>query len=86
MNTATAKRIPLLKPTRYRNYEILLEDLEFIFSKKQLRIIKNLYNDGKWITEISEKVKRNEYEVLLAIIHLHRKRELTRPIAFRSTK
>lgn len=83
MNTLTYQNPPHLPLSRHRDYEIILEDLEFVFSKKQLNLIKEMHNEGKWISDISIKIKRNEYEVLLAIVHLHKRGRIKRELAFR---
>ena len=80
MNTATNK-FAFIRPTG--DYVIILDDLEFAFQKDQLDEIAELHNDGVRLSDISKITKRDEYEVLLAIIHLHRKGKLTRPLARR---
>lgn len=79
MNTISYN-IPILKPRKHGEYVIILEDLEFCFPVEQLDYIEKLHNSGFRISEISEYTKRNEYEVLLAIIHLHREGRITRPL------
>lgn len=69
--------------SRFKDYEIALEDLEFLFTKDQLSEITELHNSGTWIIDIAKQIERNEYEVLIALIHLHRKGKLTKEIAFR---
>lgn len=78
MNTLRRGSV-FIRSERARDNEIILEDLEFCFPKYQLADIKMYHNQGKSISYISKVVKRNEYEVLLALLHFHRKRELTRP-------
>jgi len=73
----------MLKPIGKENYVIILDDLEFAFQKDQLYEIAELHNDGVRLSEISRETRRDEYEVLLAIIHLHREGKLTRPLARR---
>ena len=80
MNTAT-NQFAFIRPTG--DYIIILEDLEFAFRKEQLDEIAELHNDGVRLSEISRETRRDEYEVLLAIIHLHRQGKLTRPLARR---
>jgi len=79
MNTAT-QFIPTFKPTGKDNYEIILDDLEFGFPKTQLAEIEFMHNRGFSVLEIAYKVKRNEYETLMALIHLHREERLKKPI------
>lgn len=83
MNTSQPKDIPHLPKSRHRDYVIVLDDLEFVFSKKQLKIIADKHNSGEWAGDIAKEIKRNEYEVLMAIVHLHKKGRVTRELAFR---
>lgn len=78
MNTLNKYSV-FIKSERARENVIILDDLEFCFSKEQLADVKMYHNQGKGIRDISALVKRNEYEVLLALLHFHRERELTRP-------
>lgn len=78
MNTLT--NTPLVEPSRSRNYEIALDGLEFAFPKYQLEEIKELHNEGKNFNQISKLVKRNRYEVVIAILHLTRKGHAMRSI------
>lgn len=55
---------------RARDYEILLDDLEFVMPKKQLKEIKCLHNEGRTVKEIAKYEQRNTYEVILALLHL----------------
>lgn len=80
MNTAT-NQFAFIRPTG--DYVIILDDLEFAFQKDQLDEIAELHNDGVRLSDISRITKRDEYEVMLAIIHLHRQGKLTRPLARR---
>ena len=80
MNTAT-NQFAFIRPTG--DYVIILDDLEFAFQKDQLDEIAELHNDGVRLSDISKITKRDEYEVMLAIIHLHRQGKLTRPLARR---
>lgn len=59
---------------------IMLEDFNFIMPLKQLNLITELHNNGMKVGEISEQVKRNEYEVLLALIHQTDKGKITRSL------
>lgn len=68
MNTIGSS-IPTLKQSRHRDYVILLEELEFAMPKEQLWKITNLNNDGYGVKEISKIVKRDPYEVILALLH-----------------
>ena len=80
MNTAT-NQFAFIRPTG--DYVIILDDLEFAFRQDQLDEIAELHNDGVRLSDISKITKRDEYEVMLAIIHLHRQGKLTRPLARR---
>lgn len=73
----------MLPSRRHRDYEIIFNDLEFVFSKEQLNRIKIYHNDGLGIEEISQKEQRNEYEILLAIVHLHRQRRIKEKLYWR---
>lgn len=53
----------------YEDTVILLEDLEFAMSRKQLKEITKLNNEGMGIYEISKKVERHPYEVIIALLH-----------------
>lgn len=74
MNTAR-QFIPLVK----ENSVIILDELEFAFPEEQLSEIEFLHNNGYKISQIAKKVKRDEYETLLAVVHLHRERRLIKP-------
>lgn len=50
-------------------YIIMLEDSEFAISYEQLWHITNLHNKGVSIREISAEVKRDPYEVVIALLH-----------------
>lgn len=59
---------------------VILEEINFIFRENELNKITQLHNEGLSITEITKEVGRDEYEILLALVHLHIKRKLTKPI------
>ncbi|GGB63731.1 hypothetical protein GCM10011409_46000 [Lentibacillus populi] len=82
MNTLTNDRA-YVKEGRHRDNVILLEELEFCMPKDQLRTITELHNNGMWIEDIAEEVKRNPYEVLLALIHQVKRGYKMRPLAVR---
>ncbi|WP_096269480.1 hypothetical protein [Paucisalibacillus globulus] len=65
------------------DYVILLEDLEFAMPKDQLREITQLHNNGMKLEDISQEVKRNEYEVLIALMHQAKRGVRVRPFAYR---
>ncbi|MBT2215863.1 hypothetical protein KK120_08875 [Virgibacillus dakarensis] len=83
LNTLTYGNAPILPEIGSEKYVILLEDLEFCMPKDQLKHITDLHNDGMWIDDIAEEVKRNPYEVLLALIHQVKRGYKMRPMAFR---
>lgn len=78
MNTLRPNSV-FIRTERARDNVIILDDLEFCFSKEQLADIKMYHNQGRTLREISVLVKRDEYEVLLALLHFHREQQLTRP-------
>lgn len=82
INTANSY-VPIIPLKKYNSYEIALEDLEFVFTKNQLHEITVMHNNGVWVTDIAKNIKRNEYEVLIALIHQHRKGKLTKELAHR---
>lgn len=55
------------------DYVILLDDLEFRMTKRQLKEITRLNNLGYGVNKISEKVKRDPHEVIIALLHQSRK-------------
>lgn len=81
MNTLTNTR-PFVAGMAKDNV-ILLEELEFNMPIEQLNYITELHNDGMSYEDISKEVKRNKYEVLLALIHQAKKGKPLRPLAFR---
>ena len=85
MNTA-GSNIPVIKLMRHRDYEIALDGLEFVFHKEQLHQIKELHNAGLSYNQISWVVKRDPYEVIIALLHLVRKGEKMRPFCEKQGK
>lgn len=67
--------VQMLDKRKQGEYEIALDGLEFCFPKKQLEEIKKLNHEGYSYKHISEKVKRNEYEVIIALLHICKKGE-----------
>lgn len=59
---------------------VLLEDFDFLMEENQLKQITQLHNDGFSLGQISSRVKRNEYEVLLALIHQAARNKIERPL------
>lgn len=53
--------------------EIIFDDAEFGFPKRQLDEIQRLHNNGVHYQDISEKVQRCPYEVVLALLHMVKK-------------
>lgn len=78
MNTLTRDN-SFLRSDRARDNVIVLDDLEFSFSKRQLEKIKEYHNMGKGVREISQLILRDEYEVVLALLHFVRTKERIRP-------
>jgi hypothetical protein len=62
---------------------ILLSDLEFAMPKEQLQLITKLHNEGMRLEDIVNEVKRNPYEVLIALIHQVKQGKKLRPLAYR---
>jgi hypothetical protein len=83
MNTYRKKGFLPLLPQDSEEKVILLEDLEFAMTTKQLDEITTLWNEGMKWEELAEKVKRNEYEILLALLHQLRQGITLRPFAWR---
>lgn len=81
LNTKSRTFNAVLDPNE--EYEIALDDLEFAFSKKELSYIQNTHNNNIWITDIAKNIKRNEYEVLIAILHMHKQGKKIKSIAFK---
>ncbi|EQB34805.1 hypothetical protein M948_20710 [Virgibacillus sp. CM-4] len=81
MNTANTSNIPLLP--RSGEHEFILEDLELVFSKRQLKNIVSQWNYGRSIEKIAEINSRNEHEIFLALYDQARKENINRPFAYR---
>ena len=62
---------------------ILLSELEFGMPRWQLNRITELHNRGMMYEDIAKKVKRNKYEVLIALIHQAKNGKRLRPFAQR---
>lgn len=81
MNTLTWD--PVLKQTRTRDYEFILDDLEFAFPKEQIQQITDDWEAGMELEFIAKKNKRMPEEVFLALFHQARKKKIKRPFAYR---
>lgn len=68
MNTLQ-KRTPMIEQTGRKDHVILLDELEFGMSKGQLETITKMHNEGMDFQDISKEVKRNPYEVIVALLH-----------------
>lgn len=79
MNTAGG-HIPVITKPR-DDYTIILDEYEFYFENSTLKRIAILHNNGRDIKFISEITKRKPVELLLALIHLANKGQITRPLA-----
>ena len=79
MNTRNNALSAVLDPEE-DDYEIALEGLEFAFSKRELKYIQEQHNDGIWFTDIAESIKRDDYEVLIAIMHMLRRGRQIKPL------
>jgi len=75
-----------MKPERARDYVILLDDLNFQMSKNELKYITDLHNAGMEFEEIAKKLKRDPYEIILALLHRVKNGANIRPIAYRVKK
>lgn len=68
MNTLTNRNAYVEMDGAIENV-IALDGLEFNFPKCQLEEITNLHNEGLNYKQISKEVSRNEYEVIIALLH-----------------
>lgn len=57
---------------------IILDDLEFAWSRPQLQFVKKTWAEGKPIQQIAATLGRNCDEVMLCIMHLARQRMIER--------
>jgi hypothetical protein len=55
---------------------IALDDLDFSWFPEEVRKVKQLWNQGLHIAAIAAKVKRDQDEVAILIMHLARAREI----------
>lgn len=76
----SGKHVPLI-PLNGDN-EFIFEDLELVYLPGQLKRIALAWNNWKTIDQIAEREERKEIEILLALIHLANKEQITRPLAF----
>ena len=74
---------PVLKQTRARDYEFILDDLELAFPKDQLNQITDDWEAGMELEFIAKKNKLIPEEVFLALFHQARKKKIKRPFAYR---
>lgn len=49
---------------------IILDGLDFMWSKRDIDRVVSMHNKGHHINEISKNLKRNSAEVLMALIHV----------------
>ena len=85
MNTLNHK-LPIMQQTFSRDYVILLGDLEMGISKDQLNHITNLHKAGMDWEDISQEVKRDPYEVLVALIHQAKRGHVLPPFRHMESK
>lgn len=78
----TSGFIPIL-PEDGTDWVILLEDLEFAMSRKQLERITRSWNRGTSVERLAELEKRRPIEVLLALLHQSNQGKQLRPFAYR---
>lgn len=62
---------------------IVLEELNYIFRESDINVITNMNNTGYSVEEIASKLNRDEYEIMLALLHQHKERMLTKQIQIR---
>ncbi|GIO18125.1 hypothetical protein J18TS1_12250 [Oceanobacillus oncorhynchi subsp. incaldanensis] len=74
------KHIPLI-PLNGQN-DFIFEDDELAFFPGQLSRIADLYNGGMDVPEIADAEDRTIKEILLALIDLAYKEQITRPLAY----
>jgi hypothetical protein len=58
-----------------RNERVLIfeeDDFSFVWTKKEIRNVQALWNDGKHIADIAEEIKRDQDEITVLIIWLAR--------------
>lgn len=76
----SGKHVPLI-PLNGEN-DFIFEDDELAFYPGQLPRIADLYNGGMDIPEIADIEERPIKEILLALIDLAYKEQITRPLAY----
>ena len=62
---------------------VLNEDLEQMPPVEKVERITEMFNKGMWFTDIAKRLKCDEWEVLLAIVHQARMERITRPLGKR---
>ncbi|MDY0396804.1 hypothetical protein ACFSMW_14750 [Virgibacillus halophilus] len=80
MNTLTY--LPTSLTSNFEDNIILMEDVEFTMSKEQLKQITMLHNEGWHFKKIANEVKRDPFEVIIALLHQVRHRKEMRPFAW----
>lgn len=83
MNTLNLHNPRPIKQSRARDYTFIFENYELAFKKDQLSQLTRDWNDGMEIEQISQKYKRHEIEVLLALIFQATRNYIKRPFAYR---
>ena len=78
MNTKSRTFVPVLDSDE--KHEIALDGLEFAFTKSELKYIQKQHNQGIWFTNIAQKIRRDEYEVLIAIMHMLKQGRKIKPL------
>ena len=81
MNATNTSRVLKIKPGL--EYVFLLDDLELAMTKEQLDRVTKAWNSGMELEVIADEESRNPIEVLLALIHQAREKNITRPFAGR---
>lgn len=79
MRTNTSN-VAFLDTRKVGKVEIALDDLEFAFPVNQLQEIKSLNHQGYSYKQIAKMVKRDEYEVIIALLHICRKGDEVGPM------
>lgn len=71
-----------LTPLDDDNYVFLFEELELAMPEKHLYKIKEFHNSGMPLHEIASEVKKNVYEVLIALLYLVKKNHKLLPFNY----
>ncbi|WP_072986825.1 hypothetical protein [Clostridium cavendishii] len=56
--------------------ELILEDINFMWKKEEINKVKDMWNGGESLKDITEAVNREGDEVFLLLLHLARQRKI----------